>query len=589
MYLYRAKMRKRFKSLRTMKKLNMKVFILFLMLCSGLFLAEGFQLCSAQTPDKSVQYREHLKKGDNHLAARNYAAAMFEYEKAADLMPNEDEPKLKMQSIEATLGINELAEVKRKVEEARRHEQEQLRKEAETKQSPSPHETAEKGQPVAREETATDLESVRKSILDSFAEELSRVEKANDLLARSAVYRKVAEAFTKVNDDEMAIQYYNKALAIEENQGKQENVASVYEDLADAYYNSGDFANSLTSFEKSLTIKEKSGDKAGASEVLSEIANVYETTYDYKNAIDYYQQSAKIKESIQDDSGLKDIENTLGDVYYKQKVLTSSILSYEKAVVIIRKLNMDEALGSVYNKLGVAHYEMGNYDEAEKFFKESMKNLNENGNRKEASMALNNLGNLLFINNKYADAISYYERSLTSKKESNYEYGKAVTLFNLANAYRRSGNPAMAIKSYEKSRRISDSLNISSLSAKSIKALAVSYSAAKNFDKAAEMETELSALNIGPVSIEIPVSENEMDLEIDKTQKILTKLNEEALKRKKDLESGADNKMTDMYINNINSQYLKEQSRNRMLIIISAALGTLLLGMLFLYVRSRKK
>ena len=103
------------------------------------------------------------------------------------------------------------------------------------------------------------------------------------------------------------------------------------------------------------------------------------------------------------------------------------------------------------------------------------------------------------------------------------------------------------------------------------------------------MEQALADLNQKNVSIEIPVSENEMDLEFDKTQKILTKLNEEALKRKADLETEADDKMTDMYINNINSQYLKEQSRNRMLIIIAAGLGTLLLGLLFLYIRNRKK
>jgi tetratricopeptide (TPR) repeat protein len=177
---------------------------------------------------------------------------------------------------------------------------------------------------------------------------------------------------------------------------------------------------------------------------------------------------------------------------------------------------------------------------------------------------------------------------LATKKQSNYDYGQAVTLFNLGNAYRRSGNQQLAIKSYEKSLRISDSLNITSLSAKNMKALAVSYNAAKLFDKSAEMEQELTSMSQTNVSIEIPVSENEMDLEIDKTQKIISKLNEEALKRKESLESGAENKMTDMYISNINSQYLKEQSRNRMLIIISAGLATLLLGVLFLYFRSKK-
>ncbi len=563
---------------------RVRVFTFYIIVVLGITLI-GNNPSFAQNTDPDVSYRDHLKKGDTYLAAKNYAAAMFEYEKASDLKPEQEEPKLKMQSIEATLGINELAEVKRKVALAKQQEQEQLKKAASATASPQP-EKAETA-PVA-EADKPDMASIRKGILDSFAEALKRVEKGNDMTAKATLYRKIADAFKNANDEEMVLEFLNKALAAEMSVGKQENIAIVYEEIADTYYEKGDFASSIDNFEKSLDIKEKAGDKAGASKVLSNIANVYETTYDYKNAIDYYQQSKKIKENIKDDAGLKDIENNLGDVYYKQKVLTSSIMSYEKAVDIIQKLNMDEALGSVYNKLGVAHYEMGNYEEAEKFFKESMKNLNENGNRKEAAMALNNLGNLLFINNKYSDAVTYYERSLLSKKESGYNYGQAVTLFNLGNAYRRSGDQKKAIKCYETSRRIADSLNMTSLKAKSTKALSVSYNAAKDFTRASEMEQELNDLNAGSVSIEIPVSENEMDLELDKTQKILSKLNEEALKRKESIESGADDKLTDMYINNINSQYLKEQSRNRMLIIIAAALGTLLLGVLFLYARGKR-
>ena len=69
------------------------------------------------------------------------------------------------------------------------------------------------------------------------------------------------------------------------------------------------------------------------------------------------------------------------------------------------------------------------------------------------------------------------------------------------------------------------------------------------------MEEELAAMKQTSVSIEIPVSENEMDLEHEKTQEIFSKLNEEALKRKDLVEAGAEKKMTDMYINNLNSRY----------------------------------
>ncbi|MCK7530148.1 MAG: hypothetical protein MZV63_03375 [Marinilabiliales bacterium] len=85
----------------------------------------------------------------------------------------------------------------------------------------------------------------------------------------------------------------------------------------------------------------------------------------------------------------------------------------------------------------------------------------------------------------------------------------------------------------------------------------------ENFEKAAQLEEELAAMKQPSVSIEIPVSENEMDLEHEKTQEILSKLNEEALKRKDLVEAGAEKKMTDMYINNLNGRYHERTEQNQ--------------------------
>lgn len=463
---------------------------------------------------------------------------MFEYEKASDLLPDEDQPKLKMQSIEATLGINELAEVKKKVEQARQKEKEALM----GKKAPAVTPAGAGLVQVTTQQSDSRIDSLNKAI-------------------RTMEDKKLPDAGT----------------------------AAAYAEIGSAYYSSGNFQNALDAFEKSLTLKEKTGDKEGVSAVMSEIANVYETTYEYKEAISYYQKSARLKDSLKDEKGLKDVMNNLGDVYYKQKVLTNSILSYEKTVGIIQKLNMKEALGPVYNKMGVAHYEMGNYADAKKFFRESLKNLNESGNRKEASMTMNNLGNLLYIDNNFSEAISYYERSLASKKETGYDYGKAVTLFNLGNAYRRSGNQEMAIKSYETSKRIADSLGIPGLTAKSRKALAVSYEASRKFDKAEQLEAELATMNQSSVSIEVPVSENEMDLDHAKTREILSKLSEEALRRKDMIESGADKKVTDLYINSLNSRFMEEQKKNKLLLTIAGVLVAGLIGTVLFLRRKKKK
>jgi tetratricopeptide (TPR) repeat protein len=552
----------------------------------------GFFYNGVQQDDKQAAYKEHIKKADKFLSDKNYASAMFEYEKASDLMPYEEYPRLKMQGIESMLGEKELAEVKRKVELAKKQEQEQIKKAQEAEAAKAQQGTQEKGnfnEFLHDRQQQTQRDSIRKAIFEAFAIELKKVEGGKDMLARSALYRKIADAFRNAKDEEIAIKYYQKAVEIEEKFGPQENISVVYEEMAGAYLSSGDFQNSIDSYEKSLTAKEKSGDKAGASKVLSNIAGVYETTYDYKNAIDYYQKSAKLKDSIKDESGLKDVMDNLGNVYYKQKILTSSILSYEKAVKLIQKMDMKEALGPVYNKLGVAHYEMGNLVEAQKFFKESLKSLNETGNKKEAAMTLNNLGNLLFINNKYDDAIMYYQRSLASKKPGEYEYGRAVTLFNVGNAYRRAGDHEKALEFYEKSKRIADSLNFTALQGKNLKALSAVYEALKKFDKSNELRQELSNMDMASVSIEFPISENEMDLDNEKTQEILTKLSQEALKRKDMIEAESNDKVADLYINTLNKQYMKEQNRSRTYLFMSIGLGAVLLITIILAVFSSRK
>jgi tetratricopeptide (TPR) repeat protein len=258
-------------------------FIAFLLIAASVFTASA---ALQQSDDPASRYREHVKKGDVYLSQKNYAAAMFEYEKASELLPDEDQAKLKMQSIEATLGINELAEVKKKVEQARQKERDEL---AGKKTTPS----AVAAPPV---QVAT-------------VQSVSRI----DSLQR--VIRTIEEK--KLPDTEKA---------------------SAYAEIGNAYYSSGNFQDALNAFETSLDLKEKTGDKAGVSTVMAEIANVYETTYEYKSAISYFQKSARLKDSLKDDKGLKDVMNNLGDVYYKQKVLTNSILSYEKTVTVSQKL-----------------------------------------------------------------------------------------------------------------------------------------------------------------------------------------------------------------------------------------------------------
>jgi hypothetical protein len=104
-----------------MKKIKLSLIIAILLFSFHLHYSYS-DLCARQQEvlqDEPVLYRAHIAAGDKYLSDKNYARAMIEYEKASEILPYEDEPRLKMQSIEATLGINELEEVRRKIEQAK--------------------------------------------------------------------------------------------------------------------------------------------------------------------------------------------------------------------------------------------------------------------------------------------------------------------------------------------------------------------------------------------------------------------------------------------------------------------------------------
>ena len=69
------------------------------------------------------------------------------------------------------------------------------------------------------------------------------------------------------------------------------------------------------------------------------------------------------------------------------------------------------------------------------------------------------------------------------------------------------------------------------------------------------------------VTIEMPVSENEMDFQYEKTQKVMAMLNEEALKRKREIEISADQTSTDLMISSLSKKYEEEQNKNKTILI----------------------
>jgi tetratricopeptide (TPR) repeat protein len=503
----------------------------------------NYYLSYIKQEGKRADYNRHVFRGDSLMNLKKYNEAMIEYQKASDLLPLEEYPRLKMQAIET---LTRMKQIEKQKEESREGLKDSLEK-------PSISDRELMAEKEKARETAK-RDSLQQAILSKYEETLSKIKKTENDQEISKVYKEIADTLKNLKAHSNALGFYQQSLEIEEKRGNKENAAVILENMAEVYLDSGLYRSSISSYEKSLGLKEDLGDERGVSDALSDIGNVYETTYDFNKAIDYYEKSAQVKDDIDDREGLSLVMDNIGNIYYKQQFLEKSIDSYKKSAQLNEQLNKLDNLGTNYNKLGVAYYKMGNYGEAEKYYEKSLEIKEETGNKKDASMTYNNLGNLNLDQSKYKRAITYYEKALKLKEDIDYIYGKAVSLYNLGNAYKQLNINTKAVENFESSKKICEENNFEELLARNIKILSELYFSINANDKANEYKDLLAKSEYADIDINEPVTESQITGEMGESEKVIKYLTEEVLRQKEMVEQQAYERERE---NKINSQRLR--------------------------------
>jgi tetratricopeptide (TPR) repeat protein len=557
-----------------------------------LFIALAALLFNPVTAEKTLAQKDYqvekaynnlITRGDSLFEAKDYQGSMKAFQKAARLKPLEEYPHLKMQVIETMTGMEKFYDKPGDKKDEPSQPAEETEEVPVAEETGEELETGEAELPPPLQDKTAIRDSIRRAILALYQDTLAKLDDKDDRLIKSVIYNQIGDTFNAVNDNPMAIEFYQKALMVEVEEGDMKSVGKVYKNMGDAYYKSGNFDSSIETYEKSVEAKVKTGDKKGASDVMTNIGNVYETTYEMDKALDYYERSAEIKDDIDDKEGMSKVMDNIGNIYYQKKILPKSIESYIKSATLQEQTNKKDELGETYNKLGVAYAEMGKFEEAENYYERSF-DLNENlGNKKESSMALNNLGNINFNQNKYKKAINYYEKSLSIKEDENYNSGKAVSLFNLANAYRRVNDYEKASELYETSMKLAEENNLSELKAKSIKGLASVFTETKQLDKAEEYTVMLASTGLEDVNIDDPVSERTIIDAGSEPEDMIKYLTEEILRQKQLFELEAEKREKENKINMLRLQNQDEQIKKQRVFLISlTAVVLLVLAVLFL-------
>ncbi|MCK4732984.1 MAG: tetratricopeptide repeat protein, partial [Methanophagales archaeon] len=165
------------------------------------------------------------------------------------------------------------------------------------------------------------------------------LEKIRDKEEKAKILGELGVIFYYSGELEKAIEYYEKALKLEEELEIKEGIAAILGNIGIVYSTRGELDKALEYYEKALKLHEELGKKEGIAAILGNIGVVYQTRGELDKALEYYEKALKLNEELEIKEGVAADFVNIGIIYGIKRELDNAVEYFEKA------LKLDEELG----------------------------------------------------------------------------------------------------------------------------------------------------------------------------------------------------------------------------------------------------
>ncbi|MCW3072467.1 MAG: protein serine/threonine phosphatase [Bacteroidetes bacterium] len=215
--------------------------------------------------------------------------------------------------------------------------------------------------------------------------------------------------FSDIGDLPKALDYYFRALKLDESIGHLSgmerhlcNIAIVYDDL-------GDHKKSLNYYFRALKYAKAIDAKSSEADLYGNIATAYMDLNDNKRALSYCARSLKMFEELKDTSGIAFVFGNIGLIY--------------------------KGIGQDQRDAGKAPSEIPEFFAAVTYFKRTLALVGEDGDKSTRAINVGSLGSVYMSMQKYDEAERYLLQSLQLSREINDLYGVMSTSEHLSDLY----------------------------------------------------------------------------------------------------------------------------------------------------------
>ena len=250
-------------------------------------------------------------------------------------------------------------------------------------------------------------------------------------------YNNIGLVYSRQGNYPRALEYYSKALAIQEKVLGLDHpdtvrscnniikIATFYNNIGETYYNQGDYPKALEYYSKALAIQEKvlGLDHPNIATLYNNIGGVYFDQGDYPEALEYYFKTVTILENA---FGLNHPDTAtcyscIGYVYEKLKDNSRALAYYSKVLSIREKILGFDHPDTIcsYNDVGAMYEVSGEYEKAIQYYSEALVQRRKiyGNEHTETSKSYKNIGNVYALQGDYARALEYYGKALAIREK----------------------------------------------------------------------------------------------------------------------------------------------------------------------------
>jgi tetratricopeptide (TPR) repeat protein len=289
----------------------------------------------------------------------------------------------------------------------------------------------------------------------------------NHLLERTKDKDKKCESIARGNIGKLyrikgeldnALEYYGKALKLDEELGRKEGIANQLGNIGIVYQIKGELDKALEYYGNALKLDEELGRKEGIAANLGNIGIVYQIKGELDNALEYHEKALKLDEELGRKEGIAAGLGNMGNVYQIKGELDKALEYHEKALKLHEEFGRKEGMAADLGNIGTVYGIKGELDNALGYHEKALKLHEELGSKEGIAADLGNIGTVYKIKGELDNALGYHGKALKLNEELGSKEGIAADLGNIGTVYRIKGELDNALKYFEKALKLNEEL-----------------------------------------------------------------------------------------------------------------------------------